>query len=126
MLSGTAMKVLSVDRKGAASRVDEHAHRWWAGDMMLADVLNKELSIQVTDAAPLFNHVDPEMLQTTMQALSRPAITVHRVAPKEFKELHRHERNRQSFEVFLGGVYEILPVARELREGFVAVSDTAQ
>lgn len=107
ILSGAAVRELAVDRKGAARRADLHAHKYWAGDMMLADVLNKELAVQVTNVAPHLHHMD-SALQVPEDWMTQRVVAAHHIESSDFAKLYEHERISPSSGILLRDIYDIV------------------
>lgn len=94
ILSGSTMKNFTVDHAGAAGRADQYAHNWWAGDMMLADILHKEIALQVSDMASQFIHFDAATLTSEDIDWNVPFIMAHPVRTDKFEQVYNAETER--------------------------------
>ena len=105
VLSGAAAREFAVDRRGVTKRLEERMHTWWAGDIMIADILYDVLQLEVTSAAPMFNELESRAIPFAEDSWCQPAITLHHMAANDFIEIFQKEKALNFSRLLLRDVY---------------------
>ena len=105
VLSGAAMREFAVTHPGIANRFDHRVSKLWFGDFLVADALDEELHLQVTDAIPMLNPDAPPMIPFGEWTWCRPAITLHHMDSKQFDDIYKFEKSRDFSELLYRDVY---------------------
>ena len=103
VISGALVKEFA--NKGIVSRWEDRMHTWWAGDFMLADALYDELGIHVTDAAPMFNDLNPREIRFGEKYWCEPAISLHHMDAQDFDQIQGLEKKLHYSRLLLRDIY---------------------
>lgn len=101
LLSQAAVRTYSLERPGLTQRWDRRIQGWWFGDFMLADALDEELGLGVTDGTPMLGGESPTAMPFGPHNWCRPIVTTHHLAPADARKLLQLERTAGS-ELLLG------------------------
>ncbi|KAK3723489.1 hypothetical protein LTR37_001741 [Vermiconidia calcicola] len=92
ILSGATVKDFAVTHEGIPAKFDQRVRDWWYGDFVLADALDEELHIQVTDATPMLNSDEPSLIPFGEHVWCKPVITLHHMDARQFDDMYKFQR----------------------------------
>lgn len=105
ILSGATVKDFAVTHEGIAAKFDQRVRDWWYGDFVLADALDEELHIQVTDATPMINSDEPSLVPFGEHVWCKPVITLHHMDARQFDDMYKFQRARNFSPLLFREVY---------------------
>lgn len=105
VMSGAAVKDLTVTHEGTAHRFDGRIKNWWYGDFILADALDEICHIKLTNALPSIQADEPAMIPFGEHLWCKPALTLHHLDPRGFDEMYQFEKSRNFSELLFREVY---------------------
>jgi hypothetical protein len=91
----------AIDEKFTPRRISQ----WFYGDFVVADALDEELHVHVTDATPMVNSEHPALLPFGEAVWCKPVITLHHMDARQFDEMYKFQRDRNFSELLFRDVY---------------------
>ena len=96
ILSGATVRAFTASYSSIAAKFDAaRISKWWYGDFVVADALDEELDIQVTDAKPMINSDEPALLHFDDHVWCKPVITLHHMDARRFDEMYKFQKARK-------------------------------
>jgi hypothetical protein len=90
-----------IDEKFTPARISQ----WFYGDFIVADAMDEELGIHVTDVTPMVNSDHPALLPFDERVWCRPVITLHHMDPRQFDDMYKFQKARNFSELLFRDVF---------------------
>ncbi|KAI7262421.1 glycosyltransferase family 31 protein [Hortaea werneckii] len=92
ILSGSVVEEWCTRHPGLASAWDPKVRTKWFGDFVLADALNDELAVQLSDAWPMLHNDEPAIATFSPDTWCKTVVTMHHLDAREMDELYQAEQ----------------------------------
>lgn len=109
ILSRAAVRIYAEEREGMLARWDKRIETWWFGDFLLADLLDEELDLLVTDGTPMLGADSPASSSYGVHNWCRPVVTMHHLEPADARALHKLDRKAAGKVIKYKDVYSEVP-----------------
>lgn len=106
ILSGATVRAFDAAYSSIATKFTaERVSKWWYGDFVVADALDEELKIRVTDAKPMINSDEPALLPFDAGVWCKPVVTLHHMDARGFDSMYKFQKARNFSELLFRDVY---------------------
>ncbi|KAK5122301.1 hypothetical protein LTR85_004212 [Meristemomyces frigidus] len=105
ILSGSVVKDWAINHSGLANRWDKRISEMWFGDFVLADALDEELQVTITDATPMMHPDEPALVPFGADTWCKPVATLHHLDSRQINELYQTEMALNSSHLRFKDVY---------------------
>lgn len=119
ILSGSAVRDWVVDHHGLANRWDRRIPKMWFGDFVIADALDEELKLKITDATPMMQPDEPHTVPFGDDIWCKPVVTLHHLDSRRLDQIYQMELEHNSSGLLFKDLYRSaytkgLPFRREV------------
>lgn len=91
LLSGSVVREWNVEHSGLANSWDERVKDMWFGDFVIADALNDDLKVQLTDAFPMMHNDEPALVPFNDGLWCKPVVTLHHLDSRQLDQIYHAE-----------------------------------
>ncbi|TKA30984.1 hypothetical protein B0A50_01952 [Salinomyces thailandicus] len=91
ILSGAVVRDWTTNHPGLANEWDKKIGKMWFGDFVVADALNDELHVQLTDAWPMLHNNEPNVAAFSPDTWCKPVVTMHHLTSRDFDDVYHAE-----------------------------------
>ncbi|KAK4541418.1 hypothetical protein LTR36_008019 [Oleoguttula mirabilis] len=105
ILSGSLVRDWVVNHAGLANRWDKRIPEMWFGGYVMADALDEELKVTVTDVTPMMQRENPARVPFGADVWCKPVVTLHHLDSRQFNELYQTEMALGTSQLLFRDVY---------------------